>query len=70
MVSGAPKTSGNYFISELFALSIVLVNRKMAIPLGWSFFCKNSFYAMDLNLFDFHLNRFSFGETVEEAIRK
>jgi hypothetical protein len=28
------------------------------------------FYAMDPELFDFHLFRFSFGETSEEVIRK
>jgi hypothetical protein len=30
----------------------------------------NPFYAMALDLFDFHLFRFSCGETTEEAIRK
>jgi hypothetical protein len=30
----------------------------------------NPFYAMDSELFDFHLFRFSFGETTEEATRK
>jgi hypothetical protein len=30
----------------------------------------NPFYEMDLELFDFHIIRFSFGETTEEAIRK
>jgi hypothetical protein len=28
------------------------------------------FFAMDPELFDFHLFRFSFGETTEEVIRK
>jgi hypothetical protein len=31
---------------------------------------RNPFYAIDLELFDFHQYRFSFGETTEEAIRK
>jgi hypothetical protein len=30
----------------------------------------NPIYAIDPELFDFHLFRFSFGETSEEAIRK
>ena len=30
----------------------------------------NPFYALELELFDFHLFRFSFGETAEEATRK
>ena len=30
----------------------------------------NPFYALELELFDFHLFRFSFGETAEEVTRK
>jgi hypothetical protein len=30
----------------------------------------NPFYAIDPELFDFHLFRFSFGATTEEGIRK
>jgi hypothetical protein len=30
----------------------------------------NPFYALETELFDFHLFRFSFGETMEEASRK
>jgi hypothetical protein len=45
------------------------------IPVHWSNSgakgdAVNPFYAIDPELFDFHLNRFSFGEATKEAIKK
>jgi hypothetical protein len=49
---------------------VILKDFYFFYPVNYHSLVFNPFYALELELFDFHLFRFSFGETTEEVTRK